>query len=110
MWERRILAALGLVLQLLLAGTVTLETADVEWAPSYFDDDDGDARPLPLSERLPALAGSAGGTTPLLAALAAVVVPPLTCGREVAPPPARARGRPLPRSPSRVASLPLGRG
>ena len=61
MWERRILAALGLVLQLLLAGTVTLETADVAWAPSYFDDDDGDARPLPLSERLPALAGSAAG-------------------------------------------------
>jgi len=95
MWERRILAALGLALPLFLAGTVTLETADVAWAPSYFDDDDGDARPLPLSERLPALAGSAGGTTPLPAALAAVAVPPLARGREVAPAGVRFRAPPL---------------
>jgi len=46
--------ALGLaLLHLILVGTVTLETADVAWAPSYFDGDDGAARPLPLSERLP---------------------------------------------------------
>jgi len=50
MWERRTLVVLGLtLLQLVLAATVTLETADVGWAPSYFDGDDGDARPLPLS-------------------------------------------------------------
>jgi len=91
----RTLAALGLALQLLLSGSVTLETADVAWAPSYFDGDDGDARPLPLSERLPALAGSAGGTPPPPAALAAVVVRPLARGRRVAPPGVRFRAPPL---------------
>jgi len=92
MWERRTLVALGLVLlPLALAATVTLETADVAWAPSYFDGDDGDARPLPLSEWLPALAGSTGGLTPLLAALAVVAVRPCAGGRRV--PLARVRFR-----------------
>ena len=85
MWERRTVVVLGLaMLHLVLAATVTLETADVAWAPSYFDGDDGDTAALPLSERLPALAGAAGG-----------------------PAPGRARARPLPRSTPRVASSPL---
>jgi hypothetical protein len=96
MRERRTLVALGLtLLQLVLAATVTLETADVAWAPSYFDGDDGDARPLPLSERLPALAGSACGWTPLLAALAVVAVRRPTGGRRVAPARVRVRAPPL---------------
>ncbi len=95
MWERRTLVALGLVLlPLALAATVTLETADVAWAPSYFDDD-GDARPLPLSERLPALAGSARGLTPLLAAFAVVALRPPPAGRRAAPARVRFRAPPL---------------
>ena len=94
MRERRTLVVLGLaLLHLALAATVTLETADVAWAPSYFDGDDGDTAPLPLSERLPALAGAAGGMIPLLAALAV-------------PARVRSRARPLPRSTPRVASSP----
>jgi hypothetical protein len=59
MRERRTLVVLGLaLLYLALAATVPPETADVAWAPSYFDGDAGDAAPIPLSERLPALAGA----------------------------------------------------
>ncbi len=90
------LVALGrALLPLVLAATVTLETADVARAPSYFDGDDGDARPLPLSERLPALAGSAGELAPLLAALAVVAVRPPAGGGRVAPARVRFRGPPL---------------
>jgi hypothetical protein len=95
MWERRTLVVLGLaLLHLVLAATVTLETADVAWAPSYFDGDDGDTAPLQLSERLPALAGAAGGMIPLLAALAVVATGPRAGPRRGAP--ARVRSRPPP--------------
>jgi hypothetical protein len=94
-WKRRTLAVLGLMfLHLVLVATVTFETADVAWAPSYFDGDDGDGAPFPLSERLPVLAGAAGGLTPLLAALAVVVVRPPTGGRHVAPACVRFRAPP----------------
>ena len=96
MWERRTLVVLGLMfLHLVLAATVTLESADVAWAPSYFDGDDGDGAPLPLSERLPALAGAAGELTPLLATIAVVAVRPPTGGRQVAPARVRFRAPPL---------------
>ena len=90
---------LGLaLLHLALAATVALETADVAWAPSYFDGDAGDAAPLPLSERLPARAGAPAAMIPLLAALALLAARP--------PAPGRARARPLPRSAARLASSP----
>jgi len=96
MWERRALVGLGLaLLHLVLVATVTLETADFAWAPSYFDGDDGDAGPLPLSERLPALASAAGGVIPLLAALAMVAVRPLAGSRRVAAARVRFRAPPL---------------
>ena len=96
MRERRTLVVLGLVLlQLALAATVTLETADVAWAPSYFDGDDGDTAPLPLSERLPALAGAAGGMIPLLAALAVLATRPRAGPRPGAPARVRSRAPPL---------------
>lgn len=96
MRDRRTLVVLGLaLLHLVLALTVTLETADVAWAPSYFDGDDGDAGPLPLSERLPALAGAPGGVIPRLAALAMVAAGPLAGPRRVAPACVRFRAPPL---------------
>jgi hypothetical protein len=96
MWERRTLVVLGLaLLQLVLAATVTLETADVAWAPSYFDGDDGDTAALPLSERLPALAGAAGGMIALLAALAVVATRPRAGPRRGVPARVRSRAPPL---------------
>ena len=97
MWRRRTLVVLGLaLLHLLLAATVTLETADVAWAPSYLDGDDRDATRFPLSERLCALAGAPAGLIPLLAALAMVVARPPAGARRVAP--ARLRVRAPPRA------------
>jgi hypothetical protein len=96
MRERRTLVVLGLaLLHLALAATVTLETADVAWAPSYFDRDDGDTAPLPLSERLPALAGAADGMIPLLAALAVLATRPGAGPRPGAPARVRSRAPPL---------------
>jgi len=96
MWERRTLVVLGLaLLQLVLAATVTLDAADVAWVPSYFDGDDGDTAPLPLSERLPALAGAAGGMIPLLAALAVLATRPGAGPRRGAPARVRSRAPPL---------------
>jgi len=96
MRTRRTLVVLGLVLlHLALAATVTLETADVAWAPSYFDGDDGDSAPLPLSERLPALAGATSGVIPLLAALALVAARPSAGPRRVAAARVRFRAPPL---------------
>ena len=96
MRERRTLVVLGLaLLHLALAAPVTLATADVAWAPSYFDGDDGDAAPLPLSERLPALAGAPGGVIPLLAALGMVAAGPPAGPRRVAPARVRFRAPPL---------------
>ncbi len=81
----------------LLAATVTLETADVAWAPSYFDGDDGDARPLPLSERLPALAGARGGAEPAAGRARgwSRSAPRPRAAREVAPARVRFRAPPL---------------
>lgn len=97
MRESRTLAVLGLVLlHLVLAATVVvLETADVAWAPSYFDGDDGDATPLPLSERLPALADAPGAMIPLLAALAMVAARPPAGPHRVTPARVRFRAPPL---------------
>jgi hypothetical protein len=96
MWERRTIVVLGLaLLHLLLAATVTLETADFAWAPSYFDGGDDDAGPFLLSDRLPALAGDAGGLTLLLAALALVSVRPPVGRRRIAPARVRFRAPPL---------------
>jgi hypothetical protein len=83
------------LLHLILAATVTLDTADVEWAPGYFDGDAGDSTPLPLSERLPALADAAGGSIPRLAALAVVTGPPPAGPCRVAPARVRFRAPPL---------------
>ena len=94
--RRRTLVVVGLaLLHLILAATVTVETADVAWTPSYFDADDGDSAPPPLSERLPALAGVAGRSIPLLAALAVVTGPPPAGPRRVAPARVRFRAPPL---------------
>lgn len=97
MREARTLGVLGLVLlHLVLAATVVvLETDDVAWAPSYFDGDDGDATPLPLSERLAALAGASDGMIPVLAALAMVAACPPAGPRGVAPARVRFRAPPL---------------
>jgi hypothetical protein len=96
MGEGRTLAVLGLaLLHLALAATVTLETADVGWAPSYFDGAAGDDAPLPLSERLPALAGDPGAVIPLLAALAMVAARSPAGPRRVAPARVRFRAPPL---------------
>jgi hypothetical protein len=96
MWERRTVVVLGLaMLHLALAATVTLETADVAWAPSYFDGDDGDTAALPLSERLPALAGAAGGMIALVAALAVVATRPRAGPRRGVPARVRSRAPPL---------------
>jgi hypothetical protein len=64
---------------------VGLETADVAWAAGYFDGDDGDGGSFPLSERQPALAGSAPASAPLLVALAAPAARPRAAGLRVAP-------------------------
>lgn len=94
--RRRTLVVVGLaLLQLILAATVTVETADVAWAPGYFDGDDGDSAPLPLSERLPALASPAAGLIPRLVALAAAAAPPPAGPRRIAPARIRFRAPPL---------------
>ncbi len=97
MTERpRTLVLVGLaLLQLILAAAVTIDTADVAWAPSYFDGDDGDSAAFALSERLPALASPAGGLIPPLAALAVVAAPPPAGPRRVAPARVRFRAPPL---------------
>ena len=96
MWRRRTLAVLGLaLLHLVLAATVTLETADVAWARSYVDGDDRDAPRLPLSERLPALADAPAGLVPVLAALAMVAARPPAGPRRLAPARVRFRAPPL---------------
>lgn len=96
MRNRRTLLGLGLaLLHLVLGATVALETADVAWAPGYVDGADGDATPLPLSERLPALAGAPGAMIPLLAALAMVAARPPAGPRRVTPARVRFRAPPL---------------
>jgi hypothetical protein len=96
MWRRRTLVVLGLaLLHLVLAATVVLECADVAWAPSYVDGDDRDARPLPLSERLPAPVGAPGGVILLPAALALVAARPSASPRRVEPARVRFRAPPL---------------
>jgi len=96
MWKRRTLVVLGLMLvHLVLAATVILETPDVAWVPSYFDGADGDTVPFPLSERLPALAGAASGLIPLLVALAMIAVRPPAGPRRIAPARVRFRAPPL---------------
>lgn len=69
-------ARAGLILVLVvfhvgLVATAALHSADFAWAPSYFDDDDGDFLPLLLSEQIPAMAEPARGLTPALTVLAA---------------------------------------
>jgi hypothetical protein len=64
------------VLVLFHVGLVTVaavQSADFAWAPSYFDDDDGDFLPLLLSEQMSALIEPARGWMPALIVLAAVV-------------------------------------
>ncbi len=64
------------VLVLFHVGLVTVaavQSADFAWAPSYFDDDDGDFLPLLLSEQMSALVEPARGWMPALIVLAAVV-------------------------------------
>jgi hypothetical protein len=96
MWRRRTLVVLGLaLLHLGLAATVALEWADPAWAASYVDGDDRDARPLSLSEPLPALAGAPGGVIPLPAALALVGARPSAGPRRGEPARVRFRAPPL---------------
>ena len=96
MRDPRTLVVLGLaLLQLVLAAAGGLETADVAWAPSYFDGDDGDGGPFPLSERQPALAGAAAASPPLLVARAAPAARPRAGGLRVALAGVRFRAPPL---------------
>jgi hypothetical protein len=55
-----------------LASAAALHVADFAWAPSYFDDDDGDFLPLLVSQQMPALVDPAAGWMPALMLLAAV--------------------------------------
>ncbi len=71
---RALVVVLLVVFHVGLAATASLQSVDFAWAPSYFDDDDGDFLPLLLSERAAALVDPAAGWTPgltLFAALAA---------------------------------------
>jgi hypothetical protein len=61
----------------------------VAWAPSYFDDDDGDFLPLLLAEQMPALLEPGAGWAPALTLLAAVA----TCAPRAGSPLAVARVR-----------------
>jgi hypothetical protein len=75
MLDRRARVALVLaVLHLGLVATAVLHSPDFAWAPSYFDDDDGDFLPLVLSEQVPALVDLPRAWTPVLMPVAAVAV------------------------------------
>jgi hypothetical protein len=72
--RRALLVLLLVVFHVGLAATATLLSIDFAWAPSYFDDDDGDFLPGLLVEQAPARldAGVAAGM-PCLTFLSAVI-------------------------------------
>lgn len=70
--RRAVLVLLLVLCHVGLATAATLHAVDFAWAPSYFDDDDGDFLPLLLSEQVPALVAPAAGWMPSLTLLAAV--------------------------------------
>jgi len=70
--RRALLVLLLVTFHVGLAATAALHSVDFAWAPSYFDDDDGDFLPLLLSEQVPALVDPAGGWMPILMLVAAV--------------------------------------
>lgn len=67
------LIAVLVLFHVALATAGALQSADFAWVPSYFDDDDGDFRPVLLSEQTPALVDPGRGWMPALIVLAAVV-------------------------------------
>jgi hypothetical protein len=94
---RRVLLVLVLVVfHVGLAATATLLSIDFAWAPSYFDDDDGDFLPLLLVEQMPArLDPGAAAWMPCLTLLSAVIAwTPRGAARDAA---ARVRFRAPPR-------------
>lgn len=70
--RRTLLVILLVLFHVGLAATATNLSIDVAWAPSYFDDDDGDFLPLLLAEQMPALLDPAAAWTPALILLAAL--------------------------------------
>src|SRR5262245_40831924 len=72
--SRVILALVLAVFHLGLVGAASLHSADFAWAPSYFDDDDGDFLPLLLAEQMPGLTVPAGSWVAALVLLAVVAM------------------------------------
>ncbi|HEY7654046.1 MAG TPA: hypothetical protein VIG07_14585 [Methylomirabilota bacterium] len=68
---RALLVLLLMTFHVGLAATASLQSVDWAWAPSYFDDDDGDFLPLLVSERAAAVVDPAAGWTPALTRFAA---------------------------------------
>jgi len=71
--RRALLVVLLVVFHVGLATTAALQSIDFAWAPSYFDDDDGDFLPALLFEQLPTLVVPTAAWIPALALFATVV-------------------------------------
>jgi len=69
----RTLVAVLVLFHVGLLTVAAVQSVDFAWAPSYFDDDDGDFLPLLLSEQMSALVEPARVWMPALIVLAAVV-------------------------------------
>jgi hypothetical protein len=97
MLGRRALVVMVLVLfHVGLAATATLLSIDFAWAPSYFDDDDGDFLPLLLAEQTPARLDPTAAWTPALILLAAVAACAPRPGSRLTATRVRFRAPPLP--------------
>lgn len=97
MLGRRALVVILLILfHVGLAATATLLSIDFAWAPSYFDDDDGDFLPLLLAEQMPARLDPTAAWTPALILLAAVAACAPRPGSRLAATRVRFRAPPLP--------------
>jgi hypothetical protein len=97
MLGRRALVVMVLVLfHVGLAATATLLSIDFAWAPSYFDDDDGDFLPLLLAEQMPGRLDPTAAWTPALILLAAVAACAPRPGWRLATTRVRFRAPPLP--------------
>ena len=92
----RSLVAVLVLFHVGLLTVAAVQSADFAWAPSYFDDDDGDFLPLLLSEQMPALAEPDRGWLPALVALAAVLGWRPRSRPYLAAAPARLRSPPCP--------------
>ena len=94
--RRALLVILLVLFHVGLAATATLLSIDFAWAPSYFDDDDGDFLPLLLAEQMPALLDPAAAWTPALVLLAAVAARAPRAGPRLAATRVRFRAPPRP--------------